>query len=86
MSEIYSPDDPRAMAWVRFASDAYSVGGELTSRGYTKNRLVSGTTMEEPFEVDLSAWDRTTDDEFVSWTQLKHNLVPMTSEELTSDF
>ena len=85
-SEIYDASDPRAFKWLRYASEVKSTGSELTSDGYLRKEYDQATNTEVPFDVSDSSWDHAFADKFTDDILIAHNLVPMTSEELTSDY
>ena len=86
ISEIYGSDDPRAFAWLRYSSEISLNESEVTSNGYDENEIDPNTGTEIPFDIDDSAWKKKRTSEFVEYTISTHNLVPMTSEELVSDY
>jgi hypothetical protein len=86
ISEIYGPDDPRSFAWLRYSSDIFMNGPEVSSIGYSEKEIDQQTGTEVPFDVDDSAWKKKRTSEFVEYTRSTHNLVPMTSEELINDY
>lgn len=76
-SEIYDSNDPRAFQWLRYVSEVKSIDSEITSNGYSRAAT---------FDIDDSVWQHTTANEFINRVQVEYNLVPTTSEELTSDY
>ena len=58
----------------------------MTSDGYLRKEYDQATNTEVPFDVSDSSWDHAFANKFTDDILIAHNLVPMTSEELTSDY